>query len=273
MTGRRSLAIALIAFALLPAGAWAQGFEGVLKQKLTTVMPQGVATLAGADTAGREKVLAAVGAKLDAADPSLVQIQDMTSYVKGTKLRIEGAGGFGPGGYAILDAATDSMFVVVPAMSRVLVATIGEMGEIQKQNATRAGIDVATLAANLAVSDFGESTVAGVKVHGWRIANDAMLAVHWFDPSVKDPDMPAIESMMRRMSGGLNSDSATQALLKGKGHSVRVLSIMKAPPIMGAGWMVTRIESAPLEKRAVEDAMFTLPADLQRTRLADIMPH
>lgn len=272
MNARRSILCFLAAFAV-PIGAAAQGFEGVVQQRITTVTPVGVAALAGADTAGgdRAKLLEAVAAKIDGADASLVQTQALTVYAKGSKLRVEGGAAFTLGGFVVMDAATDSMFFVLPSMRRVMVMTLAEVGQIARQASTLMGADMPAPGPTRIVTDLGESTIGGVRLHGYRLTNDLMLTEHWLDPSQAEPDMPEWQGAMSRVVA-LPGDAAVGALLRGKGRVVRVLSIAKTPALLGGGWTVTRMDSSPPEKRPVNDTLFAVPADLARMRMSDMIP-
>lgn len=272
MNARHPIACFLAAVAL-PIGAAAQGFEGVVEQRITTVSPSGVAALAGADTAGgdRAKVLGAVAAKIDGADASLVQTQALTVYAKGSKLRVDGGAGFGPGGFVVMDARTDSIFFVMPSMRRVMVMTLADVGQFAKQASALVGAEMAAAGPTRIVADLGDSTVGGVRLHGYRVTNDAMLTEHWLDPSQAEPDMPEWQGAMSRVVA-LPVDTTVGALLRGKGRVVRVISIRRAPVLLGGGWVVSRMDSSPPEKRAVNDTIFAVPADLPRVRISDMFP-
>ena len=272
MKASRLIPVVLALTALTaPAAASAQAFEGVLKQHMTTVMPPGVAALAGADTSDRGKVLAAVAAKLEGVDPSLVQTMDITSYVKGAKMRVETAGAAGQGFFAVLDAATDSIFMVIPAMNRVMVGTMDQMGEFQKRNRQRMGMeDLAALVASPTLTELGESTIGGIHARGYRATSAGSLSETWVDPSQKDPDLGKLTGMLQKMNGA-TMDSSFQLLMRSKGRVLRTMSIMKAPPMLGAGWMVSRIEAAPPAPQAVPDSLFVLPTEYARVNLADMM--
>lgn len=272
MNARRNILCFLAALAL-PAGSAAQGFEGVIEQRITTVLPVGVAALAGADTAGgdRAKVLGAVAAKIDGADASLVQTQALMVYAKGSKLRVDGSAGFGPGGFVVMDATTDSIFFVMPSMRQVMVMTFTDLGQFAKQASAFMGADVPAAGPTRIAADLGESTVGGVRLHGYRLTNGVMLTEHWLDPSQAEPDMPEWAAAMSRLVA-LPLDTAAGALLRGKGRVVRVLSIAKAPPLLGGGWTVTRMDTSAPRRRRVNDTLFAVPADLPRIRMSDMMP-
>jgi hypothetical protein len=194
--------------------------------------------------------------------------------VKGARLRVETAAAGAAGGmsfFAVFDAAADSVFMVLPTMSRVMVGTIAEMGEFQKRSRQRMGMeDVAALVASPTLTELGESTIGGIRARGYRATTAGSLSETWVDPSQKDPDLGKLTGMMQKMSGA-TGDTAFQALMRSKGRVLRTLSIMKAPPMLGAGWMVSRIEAAAPVRQAVPDSLFVLPAEFARMNLADMM--
>jgi len=275
MKASRLIPVVLALTALTaPAAASAQGFEGVIKQQTTMVLPQGVAALAGADAAGTDllKILQAVAPKIDGADPSVLQKQEMTMSLKGKKLRLDMAAAGMPGGFfTIMDAASDVTYTVMPAMKQVITTSAAEMAEMRKQMGARMGLpDSAALAAPYTITELGTRGIHGAQAHGYRVVTPTMVSELWVDPALT-AIMAAFQGLQQQMSR-MSPEGAWQTALREKGFPIQTTGVMKAPAMLGEGWMVTRADVTSVQKGPVADSVFVVPADYTQRKMSDMMP-
>ncbi len=254
-----------------PAGLAAQGFEGTLKQTHTAVMPQGVAALAGADVTDPARILDALADKVKTADPSYVNTQDMTLTVKGAKMRVDGmSGGMGPGSYALMDAEAGMVYQVAPAQKQIMTISAAEVPMVAKRMAEQMGITPAATPAAPTTTDLGMKTVGGLQLHGYRVTTADGVGTVWVDPAMKNA-FDAFKDFQQKMSAMNPGTGQMEAALQGLGFPVLLDYVSKAPPMLGQGWMYTHVEISDVQKHAVADDVFALPADFTKVSVAQLM--
>jgi hypothetical protein len=250
-----------------PVALSAQGFEGVVKQQVKQVMPQGVETLAGADAANPEKALDAVSAKLATADASLVTSLDVTVRIKGSKMRVDGAGSANgaPDAYSVLDAGTSTVYTVLPSQQRIMVISGDDFATIRK--ALEAQGMPAPSTTPPTRTDLGQKTINGVKATGYKLVSPDGVAVVWVDPARKDVLAGFAALQQKAAIGGSSVDAAAREL----GFPVRSQALVKAPPMMGEGWRYTESLVTSVQQQPVADDVFAMPAGYTQVRLAEMM--
>ncbi len=247
---------------LAPAGVSGQGFEGVIQQQVRTAMPQAVAPLAGAGAADPGKVLDAVAGRLAAAPAPLVTRQQMTITVKGAKMRVDGARGTSPGSYSILDAGTGTMYTVMPAQKQVMVATARDVTALQKAMQQQMGLPAPSTAAPKRTA-LGTKALLGVRARGYRLVSADGAAVVWIDPAL-GPGLARFNSMQSQMAAGA---SALQNAVRQLGFPLQSQLVVKAPPMLGPGWMYNESTITAVQRHPVPDSTFALPAGFKQVRL------
>ncbi len=252
--------LVVAALACAPATLSAQGFEGVIQQEMKEALPEGVAALAGSDTADAGKVLNAILAKL-ATDTTHIATMHATVQVKGARMRSDGAMAAqgAPDGYAILDAGKSTVYSVFPSQKTVGFATAAAMAELQKRMP-----QPAAQAAPPRV-DLGEKVINGVKAHGYRLTTPDGIAVIWVDPAMKGT-LDVFEALQRKFAGP--NLGALQAAVGNLGFPVLQQMLIKAPPMLGAGWLFTQMSVTSTKREAVPEERFTIPADYKQVDLA-----
>ncbi len=263
---------ALLSLALAaPAALAAQGFEGTLKQTHITVMPQGVAALAGADATDPAKILDALGEKVKGADPSYLTTQDVTVTVKGTKMRMDGiAGAMGAGAYALMDVGAGMVYQVMPAQKQIMTISAAEAPAVAKKLAEQMGIPPAASTAPPTTTDLGVKTIDGVQAHGYRVTTADGVGYVWVDPAMKGA-FDAFKDFQQKMSALNPGTGQLQAALQDLGFPVLLEFVSKAPPMLGQGFLYSHIEVSQVQKQPVADDVFTLPADFTKVSLAQML--
>ena len=264
--GLRATAWAAVSVLLLvPAVLAAQGFEGVIRQRVRTVMPQEIADVAGEGKTGPADMLDEIAHRLVLGTPTGVLEQDVTLTVKGTKMRIDGAvGAAGPGTYSVLDASSATMYTVIPAQKQILVATKADMLAMQQQLQQRAGQE-APAPARPQMTSLGAKSVAGVASKGYRLISPDGAADVWIDPMLG----AALAQFNSMQSGAGLGASPIQDAVRALGVPVKSQIVMKSP-MLGGGWLFNEAEVTSISKQPVADALFALPADYKRVSLGQM---
>ena len=259
MKSRNLLALLLLSLA---APLAAQGFEGTMKQLQVTVMPQGVATLAGAAT-DPAQILEAVAAKVKGADASLVMTQDMTVAVKGARMRVDGmGGGMGPGAYSIMDGGASMIYMVAPQMKQIMFLSGTDAPAFAQKMVERMGMPPAASTAPV-TTDLGVKQVAGVQAHGYKLVTPDGVCIVWVDPALKDVFAP-FKDFQQKMSGLNPGTGQLQAAMGALGFPILAQMVVKAPPMMGQGWLYSETTISQVQKAPVGDDLFVLPADFTK---------
>ncbi len=257
--------LALLPLALAAPLA-AQGFEGTMKQQQVTVLPQGVAALAG-DAKDPAQILEAVAAKVKGADASLLMTQDMTVAVKGTKMRVDGMGGqMGPGAYSVMDAGAAMVYMVAPQMKQIMFLSGADAAGFAQKMSERMGITPSTASAPV-TTDLGTKQIAGVQAHGYKLVTPDGVGIVWVDPALKDV-FAAFKDFQQKMSGLNPGVGQLQAAMGALGFPVLAQIVVKAPAMMGEGWLYNETTVSQVQKGPVADDLFTLPADFTKQDMA-----
>ncbi len=252
------------ALLLLPAALAAQGFEGVIKQRVRMVMPQEIADIAGEDKTDPAEMLDEIADKLVRDNRIGVMEQEVTLTVKGTRMRIDGTvGAAGPGSYTVLDAASATIYTVVPAQKQILVATQADMTAMQQQLRQRAGQE--PVPTRPKVTPLGPKSVAGVASNGYRLTSADGAANVWIDPQLGAALAP-FNSMEAGAGWGV---SPLQDAVRALGVPVKSQVVMKSP-MLGGGWLFNEAEMTSVQWHPVADALFALPADYKQVTLGQM---
>ncbi len=264
---------ALLSLALAaPAGLAAQGFEGTMKQLHISMMPQGVAAVAGADVTDPQKILDALVERARGADPSYLNTQEMTVSVKGPKLRIDGmSGGMGPGAYALMDAQAAMVYQVAPAQKQIMTISEAEVPLVAKRMAEQmGGAAPAPSPAAPTTTDLGVKTVGGVQAHGYRLTLAEGVGIVWVDPAMQNA-FDAFKAFQQKVSALNPTDGRIQVAIQALGFAIQTDFLIKAPPMLGQGWLYTHVEVSDVQKHPVADDVFALPADFTKVSIVQMM--
>ncbi len=263
--GARAL-VAALSTLLLASALSAQGFEGVIQQRVQTVMPQAVTGLVGNDQQDPAAILEAVTNALGRARAGTVMRQDVTITVKGDKMRIDGSvGAAGPGSFSILDAAKATTYTVIPAQKQIIVAAEQDVAAMQKQMQERMGLP-APSGAKPKLVGLGAGTVSGLKAEGYRLTAEDGAAVVWVNSELGTALAP-FNSMQAQMAMGA---TPLQNAVRALGAPIASQIVMKAP-MAGGGWLYNQATITSVKKQPVADALFQLPADYKQVNLSQMM--
>jgi hypothetical protein len=263
---RATVAAAVPVLLLVPAALAAQGFEGVIRQRVRVVMPQAIAGVAGKESTDPAEILDAVAAGIGAGTSEGVLQQDVTLTVKGTKMRIDGAvGAAGPGSYSVVDAARATMYTVIPAQQQILVATQADLTAMQQQLRQRAGQE-APATARPKMTSLGAKRVAGVAANGYRLTSPDGAANVWIDPLLGAALAPFNSMQAGTGMGATPIQEAVRAL----GVPIESQIVLKSP-MFGGGWLFNAAEVTSISKQPVADTLFALPADYKQVSLGQMM--
>lgn len=258
----------LLTAALLtaPAALAAQGFEGVIQQEVKSALPQAVSALAGADATNPGQVLDAILARLATADSTSVVTVRATIRVKGVRMRTDGAlaAQGAPDGYAILDAGKATVYTIFPAQKTVGFATADAMAEVQKRLQAQAP----PAEAPPTRTDLGIRVVNGVQAHGYRLTAPDGVAVVWVDPARKGT-LAIFEALQRKLAGP--NVGGLQKAVGDLGFPVLQQVVVKAPPLLGSGWLFSQMSVTSVKRESVSDDQFVVPADYRQVDLAKQM--
>lgn len=273
--------LCLAASSSMAGRAVAQDFEGVLAQRVLTVLPGGTARLAGEGASDPAALLDVSAERVAALDSGLVQRQEVTISVKGDRMRIDGIGGArGPmaGAYTLLHGSEGLAMMVMPASKRIVVITaedaqaMAERMRAMARQASGGGGGPAPEAAP-AVSELGERTVSGYTVRGLRVAGGGGAGEAWVAPELLAPFARFDEANRRLRAMSPVGTSVVLDAAERLGYPLVVRTVAKAPPFMGGGqgMVLTLTEVTSVRRGPVSDDLFQVPTDYTQGSMAQML--
>ncbi len=263
----------------LPVGARAQGpFEGVIKQHMLMALPAAVSKLAGGKAVDPAAVVKLPLDKVEASDPGELTAQDATLYIKGKKMRVDGAMASPMMGksYTIIDAEKEMVYIVMPDNKRVMTMSKDEMkqlGERMEQMRQQMGVEAPEDAQDAPVKPLGQKTVAGVKTTGYEVDGKTFAAIAWVSPELRE-SMGQFETMQNDMRAMNRMGTNPQAAIQDKGYPMESKVVMKAPagvPGAGGGYVFVHTMVQSVDRKPLDASLFEIPADFTQVPMSKMM--
>ncbi|HEX2207766.1 MAG TPA: DUF4412 domain-containing protein [Longimicrobium sp.] len=260
--------------------AVAQDFEGVLTQRVLTVLPGGTEKLAGGAVSDPAALLDVPAEQVAALDSGLVQRQEVTITVKGDRMRIDGIGGArGPmaGAYTLLHGSEGLAMMVMPASRRIVVITADDARAMAERmrgmaRAASGGAAAPEAEAAPAVTELGERTLDGYTVRGLRVTGGGGAGEAWVSPELLAAFARFDEANRRLRAMSPLGTSAVLEAAERLGYPLVVRTAAKAPPFMGGGEgvVLTLTEVTSVRRDPVSDDLFQVPADYTQGTMAQM---
>lgn len=282
----RLLLFSVLFYAALPAAVAAQAFEGTVRQRIGMVPPQALKRWVSTDTslaAVAERAFAiptdsisARGAVARMRLPDSGMVMEQVWHFKDGKLRMEMQMPGMPaemGFFSIMDPQRGEIVMVMPMLKQVMRLPNAQLDSMRRQNADQA--------RKLGVSEsmqprrIGTQTISGMQAVGYEMRDTAFVARLWMAEELRDVG-EALRSVTERMSGmmgmggsGMINDPLSH--IDQPGLPLRMQGLMRVLPeqvqTMGQGYMYTVMEVTSVERKALPDALFHVPADYTEMRM------
>jgi uncharacterized protein DUF4412 len=271
----RQLPVLLLPLALAtPWRAVAQVFEGVVKQRVITVLPSGVEALLGGPGQDPSKLFDIPLNKLTELDTSKLRVHNVTISVKGNRMRTDGAATGGPfrGGYTIVQADQGVSMMVMPSSKRIVVVTPEDAKSMAQRARQAAGADTAR-ADQPQSTDLGARTINGFAARGVRVSTPTGSAIVW-----ASSELGPSFARFRDVQAGLRAMAPADviAMLNAAdaiGYPILLQHVIRVPRSRGGGegYIYTITEVTGIDRAPVSDELFTLPADYTQVTMTQMM--
>ncbi|MGD2218191.1 MAG: DUF4412 domain-containing protein [Gemmatimonadales bacterium] len=274
-SSRTVTAAALLAALAIPGLTWAQGFEGTIETRAASLDEAALKYLLGPAGEGDEFDASGIFevpiARIIQEAPELggVEVELLTYYFKGTKMRVDGGIEQESPGYAILDFGAGSFALVNPAERMVLEMTSEDFEEMKEMRAA----EEVEPRAEPQVRPLGRSReIIGMRAAAFEIKSGQKTTVAWVTKDLSDlvDVFLELESRMKSMGMFEENDEDTEVFLLLADHGFPVLEQTLTRYSWGEySYDISAVIS--VERKPLADDLFAIPDGYERHSILEMM--
>jgi hypothetical protein len=283
---RRLLLIGMLFCVPYPAAVAAQAFEGTVRQRIGMVPPQALKRWVSTDmsfAAIAERAftiptdsISAPGGVARMRSPDAGMVMEQVWHFKDGKLRMEMQMPGMPaemGSFSIMDPQRGEIVMVMPMVKQVMRLPNAQLESMRRHNADQ--VRKMGVSESMQPRRIGTQTISGMQAVGYQMRDTAFVARLWMVEELRDVG-ESLRSVTERMGGmmgmggsGMMNDPLS--LIGQPGLPLRMQGLMRVPPeqvqALGQGYMYTVMEVTSVERKALPDALFRVPADYTEMRM------